>query len=226
MSVLGGDFNYSEITRKIAEILAKPDDAGSGIPGFTAYGDNALISATTKQAVKDADGIRTRIATSAVLNNNAQVNGDLQWRRDQFVAGYFKVKLQQITNCRAFFGLSDRFTNMVDSTSITANYFGIQFDSGMESNWKFFRNDNSGSGTRTDTTIAASTNILDFYFWLFATAGGNKIIAQLGHDVDRVLFTSDLPLNTANMGYECSIRALAATAKGIEIGKIFLLQVA
>lgn len=232
MSVSGGEYSFSNITQKIAEILALPNDRGSGVAGFSSYGDNALIVAATQQAILDPNGIRTKLRTTSVLNNIAGVKGDLQWRRDQSLAAYFRISLEQTSNCRVFFGLTDRATNMVDAVptatvvNITANYFGIQFDSGVDTNWKFIRNDNAGNGTRSDTGIVASAgSILHLYLWTFPTASGNKIIAQLGHDTNRVQFVSDLPLNTANMCYECDIRTLAAVAKGIEIGKVILMQV-
>lgn len=221
MSVLGGEFHFSDVTRKIAEIQAVPTFSDP----FLAYGDGLFIVKNSQSLVRDSNGVRGRLTTSSVPGNTAGMQGEQQWRRDQACAAYFRFKVFSTGILRMFAGLTDYSDFMAKSSDITANYCGVAFDSSVDTEFQWYRNDGGLHGNRSSTGRIFGNEVLHLYIWTIPDFAGGKIIMQLGHDSERVQFITDIPQDASNLKYDVSIQALASGARAIEIGKIFLEQV-
>lgn len=204
------------IERRIAQVIPQ---INGGLPLFFSVEDDVQLNGTLETAI-DTQGIRNRIVSDGTNGFNAAIKGDKMYTRAMHADFHCKFKLTQLLTERLFIGLTNLDSDaMVASDSPTGNFAGLSFSTVRGDNdFMFIRNDGGVMPAAVSSTVVRDTNLHDLYIWCQDSA----VIIQL--DNKRVVFSTDLPNLSTLMKYDAELKALAASVKKFELGKIRVSQ--
>lgn len=202
--------------RRITQVIPK---INSGVPLWFAGEDSYLLNGTLEAAI-DNQGIRNRLVSDGTNGFNTALKGDKMYCRQMHVDFHCKFKLTQLLTERLFIGLTNLDSDaMVASDTPTGNFVGLSYSTARgDTTFKVIRNDGGVMPAATNSGITADTSLHDLYIWTQDAA----VIVQI--DNTRVVFTTDLPNLSTLMRYDAELKALAASVKKFELGKIRVSQ--
>lgn len=206
----------TNIERRITELVPQ---INLGTPLFFAGNDSAQLNGALEAAI-DSQGIRNRLVSDGSNGFNTAVKGDKMYCRAMHVDFHCKFKLTQLTTERVFIGLTSLDSDaMVASDSPTGNFVGLSFSTvRSDSDFMFIRNDGGVMPAAISSGVAKDTNLHDLYIW----CQDAQVVIQI--DNSRKVFTTEIPINSTLMRYDAELKALAASVKKFELGKIRVSQ--
>ena len=194
---------------------------GSTLPASSAIGlfADILSTGTLQAGTRDAEGVRQRFTTGAVVGNQAGFRDTVTvnlFRRSERCRLKFKIKLVTTTVQRFYFGFkgTSAFVPNTDDPLLTDGGVGLCIIT-TSTNWQMAYNDVSGSTVFTDLGIPISTTTITVEI----KADDNNTGFQWsinGGDFSRIQ-TSDVPASAQDLIYHAIITTNETVAKNFEV---------
>jgi hypothetical protein len=181
---------------------------------------------------------RTRFQTTAVAANTSGVRTIYgQWSLGNavgFGGFFFRAQLGMNINLNGgqkFCGMSFAATAIAGEPSGLVNMCGMGYDAVDVStgNWKFMRNDGTGSAIKVDLGVNAARNTNDGYdLIMYAKPNAAELFVRIvnihsGVTVLDTSYTTDIPAANVPMTFKCEVRNGAVAAfDNIEIAKAYI----